>query len=256
MTRTIKIVIIAPFTADLTSSKPQIDGFCRPGVEVTQTSLIAGPASNESRVDEAMAVPGMLATALQAKKDGAHALVINCMSDPGLSALREAVSIPVVGVAQVSMATATSLAHSFGIVAVLDRAAPVMRDNAAHCGYESRYVGCRSVEIPVLELHSRLSEAKNGLNRRALELVEQEGAGAIILGCGALMGCAGEMREFLTERGIDVPIIDPLPATVSFAVILVEQGLSHSRISYPQCQVKFYKGYEFVDQTRINKLPV
>ncbi|CEL06500.1 hypothetical protein ASPCAL09677 [Aspergillus calidoustus] len=248
MTRTIRIVIITPVAIDLSFWKPQIDRLCRAGVEVTETSLLAGPASIESRVDEAMAVPGMLAAALQAERDGAHALVISCMSDPGLDALREAVTIPVVSVAQVSMATAASLAHNFGIVTVLDRAAPILRANAAHCGYERRYVGCRSVEIPVLEIHSRAREVQEGLNRLALELVEREGAGAVILGCGGLMGCAGEIREFLAKRGIAVPVIDPLPTTVSFAVTLVEQGLSHSRVSYPQAQVKPYKGYEFVDQ--------
>ncbi|RAH78788.1 hypothetical protein BO86DRAFT_421317 [Aspergillus japonicus CBS 114.51] len=244
MTRAIKIVIITPVTMDLTFYKPQIDRLCRAGVEVTEISLIVGPASIESRVDEAMAVPGMLAAALQAEKAGAHALVISCMSDPGLSALREAVAIPVVGVAQVSMATAATLAHSFGIVTVLSRIAPILQANAAHCGYERQYVGCRAVEIPVLDVHRRAREVQDGLNRLALELVEQEGAGAVILGCGALLGCAGEIRGFLAERGMAVPVVDPLPTTVAFAVTLVEQGLSHSSVSYPPCQIKSYQGYE------------
>jgi allantoin racemase len=194
-----------------------------------------------------MAVPGMIATALQAERDGAHALVIGCMSDPGLDALREAVAIPVIGLAQTSMATAATLAHSFAFVTVLNRVVPILRDNASQCGFERHYAGCRALDIPVLEIHSRApEEVQDRLGRLSLELVEQAGAGAIILGCGALLGCADGIQEYLAARGVLVPVIDPLPTAVAFAVTLVEQGLSHSRVSYPQFQMKRYTGYGFV----------
>jgi allantoin racemase len=54
-------------------------------------------------VDEVLAAPGVVDAAIKAEADGAEAVVIDCMLDPGLDAAREAVSIPVIGCGEAAM---------------------------------------------------------------------------------------------------------------------------------------------------------
>ncbi len=237
------VTVITPVFTEGLLTEDELKSLSVNGLTVSGISLRSGPPSIESRVDDAFAVPGMILAAQQAQKDGADALVIDCMDDPGLGALRESVDIPVLGVAQTSMAICTSLAHSFGIVTVISGG--VFRDLVALYGYDRQFAGCRWVDIPVLELDNRMDEVHAGLIQHALQLV-REGAASIILGCTGFMGCAGVIREHLRAEGFSVPVVDPLPTTVSFAATLIQQGLSHSRVSFPKCEVKTYKGYDFL----------
>ncbi|MDH4208855.1 MAG: aspartate/glutamate racemase family protein, partial [Anaerolineae bacterium] len=69
----------------------------RPGTEISVTLLDRGPASIESRYDEAIAIPDIVRKVVEAEEDRVDAAIIDCMADPGLDAAREMVSIPVVG---------------------------------------------------------------------------------------------------------------------------------------------------------------
>jgi Asp/Glu/hydantoin racemase len=82
--------------------------------------LAQGPGSVSSYMDEVMAGPGMIAAAREAEAAGADGIVVNCMCDPALPAVREAVSIPVVGLAQSTMLAAAGLGQRFGYLDVLD----------------------------------------------------------------------------------------------------------------------------------------
>jgi len=241
------VTVIIPISTVGLRNDDELRSLCRNGLTVSGVSLGSGPPSIESRVDEAFAIPGMIAAAEQAERDGAEALVIDCMGDPGLGALRETVDIPVLGVAQTSMAICASLAHSFGIVTVLGRVAPMLKDLVTLYGHEGRYVGCRWVDVPVLEIHKRLGEVQDGLAKHALQLV-RDGAGGIVLGCTGFMGCAEAIRKQLRAEGFEVPVVDPMPTTVSVAATLVQQGLSHSQVSFPKREVKPYKGYDFLSK--------
>ena len=59
-------------------------------------------------------------------------------------------------------------------------------------------------------------------------LVEEQGAEAIVLGCGATTGLAGRMASDL-----GVPVLDPGLIAAKYAEMLVALGLSHSKRAYP-----------------------
>jgi allantoin racemase len=175
----------------------------------------------------------MIALALEAERDGVDALVIDCMGDPGLGPLREAVEIPVLGVAQTAMSIAALLAQRFGVVTVLDRTTTMVNELVDLYGYARQYVGCAPIGVPVLQIHDNLPKVRADLAEAALRLVEDRGAAAIILGCTGFLGCAQEIKARLQTAGHFIPVIDPVPTAVRMATTLVELGLSQSRISYP-----------------------
>ncbi|MGO8070878.1 hydrogenase expression protein HupH, partial [Rhizobium leguminosarum] len=65
-------------------------------------------------------------------------------------------------------------------------------------------------------------------------------------GCTGLMGCAFALREGLLAHGIDVPVIDPIPAAVSVAAALVRSNLSHSKLTFTQPPEKQLLGYDYI----------
>ncbi len=217
-------------------------------VEISLKEIDIGPASIESEYDEMLAVPDTVAKIIEAEREGADAVVIDCMGDPGLKPGRECVSIPVVGPAEAAMHAAAMLGHTFSVITVLKRLRPQSENQAKVYGVAEKFASVRAVDIPVLELETDLDSVKRALTEQALLAIEEDGADAIIFGCTGMLGCAEAVREGLLTRGYDVPVIDPVPYAVRLAVTLVDAGLSHSRITYPTPPAKPVVGYDMLAQ--------
>jgi allantoin racemase len=108
-----RIRIVTPLTTAGFTSPDDVEFVGAAGTEVSQVSIDFGPASVECELEIALSAPDTVAKVCDAAADGCAAVVIDCMSDPGLAAAREAVDIPVIGASQAAMHVAALLAHSF-----------------------------------------------------------------------------------------------------------------------------------------------
>jgi allantoin racemase len=214
-----------------------------PGVVVSHAEIDTGPGSIESEFEAAMAVPGTVAKIIAAERDGVDAVVIDCMGDPGLRPSREIVSIPVIGPGQTGMLIAAMLGHTFSVVTVLRRLRPSFENTAALAGLSGKLASVRAVDIPVLALEADLDRTRRLLVDEAAKAVEQDGAEAILFGCTGLLGCAAAVREGLLARGIDLPVIDPIPNAVAVAAAMARLGLAQSKRTYPAPPAKLLIGY-------------
>ena len=127
-----------------------------PESEISVVSLTWGTASIESYRDEFLAVPDILNKVVEAEQDGSDAVIIDCMSDPGLFPARELVRIPVVGPAQASMHLAAVLGHRFSFLTVFEPDIPAVEDLASRYGLGGKLASARPFNIPVLDLHKDL----------------------------------------------------------------------------------------------------
>jgi allantoin racemase len=215
----------------------------RPGTEISVTLLDNGPASIESRYEEAVAVPDIVSKVMAAEKDGVDAVIIDCMADPGLDAAREMVTIPVVGPAETAMHLASMLGHRFSVITILDQVAPMFDRHAAKMGLVERLASVRAVNIPVLELGDTERVVK-ALIEQSAKAVRVDGAHLIVFGCTGMVGLAGDVKKGLEDQGIlDVPVIDPAILAVKISEALVDTGLSHSKRTYPHPPEKEIVGY-------------
>jgi allantoin racemase len=241
----VKLRVIAPIV--LSGTTPDsVEEYLRaapPGCQVEVTFLDRGPASIESEYEESLAVPDIVAKTRAAAADGADAVIISCMLDPGVKAAREHVSIPVLGPAQVSMHLAATLGPTFSIVTVLDRLIPPLLERARLYGLSDHLASVRAVEIPVLELWSNREQVVEALVTQAAQAVSKDGAYVIILGCTGMAGMARAIGKALRRQGYDVPVIDPTVTTIKVAAALVGAGLSHSKRAYPTPPEKPVFGY-------------
>jgi len=241
----VRIRVVAPVVATplVQMVFEQYRAAARPDTEMSLATLDKGPPSIESRYDEALAVPDVIAKVARAELDGMDAVIIDCMGDPGLEAAREKVSIPVIGPAETSMHIAAMLAHRFSVVTVLDTLIPAFDHHALKTGLTSRMASVRTVGIPVLELHdhSRLLEA---LLNQSVRAVTDDGAHLLILGCTGMAGMVHGLVVGLQRHGItDVPVIDPTVLAVKMAEALVDLQLVHSKRTYPLPPEKEIRGY-------------
>ncbi|GGD95774.1 Asp/Glu/hydantoin racemase [Aureimonas endophytica] len=241
--RTIHVRVVSPITTRGFRRVEDLEALGHEGMIVSGSQIDEGPGSIECEFETAICVPDTIAKIVEAERDGADAVVIDCMADPALRPAREMVRIPVVGPSQAAMHVAAMLGHRFSVVTVMRRLRAQFENAAAIHGLSTRMASVRHVEIPVLELEDDLDATKVALVEQARLAVELDGAEAVIFGCTGLLGCAGAVREGLLAHGIDIPVIDPIPTAVNIAAALVRSGLSHSALTFPAPPQKELVGY-------------
>lgn len=245
--RPIHVRIVSPITTRGFRSEAALRGLAAPGLVVSGTQIDRGPGSIECEYEAAMSVPDTVRLIVEAERAGVDAVVIDCMGDPGLRAARECVRIPVLGPCQTAMHVAAMLGHRFSVVTVLRRLKPSFENAATLHGLATRMASCRAVDIPVLALKADMGATRAALVEEAAKAVENDGAEAVIFGCTGLLGCAGAVRDGLLARGIDIPVIDPIPTAVQMGAALVRAGLSQSHLTFPLPPVKPMPGYDMPD---------
>lgn len=244
------IRVITPIiTPDLRSTE-DLRALESEGLRITHSLIDVGPASIEGEFDEALCLPGTIHKALQAQREGVDAVIIDCMGDPGVKACRELSDMLVLGPCQTSMHAAAMLSQQFSIVTVLDSVVPMLENLAKIYGLSDKLSSVRSVNIPVLEIEKDPHRLIQLLTEESARAVHDDGAHSIVLGCTGFFGCAEAMSAGLKARGIDVPIIDPIPATVRLALALLEAGLTQSRRTFARPRDKAIRGFEFLELRR------
>ncbi len=82
-----------------------------------------------------------------------------------------------------------------------------------------------------MEITDDPARAQKEIIRESRVLIDQNGADVIVLGCTAL---SHEVNLAPIMEELKVPVIDPWVVAVRSAFMLVESGLSHSKMAYPQ----------------------
>lgn len=242
-----RIHLVTPIVTEGIRTLDDVAGLTGDDLSITQSLISVGPASIECEFDEAMSVPGVVAEAIAAEKSGADAVIIDCMGDPGLKAAREVVSIPVLGPSETAMHLAAMLGHRFSVVTVLESVVPMIENLAKIYGTSEKLASIRVIDIPVLDLESDPQRLTRELARASLAAAQYDGAHAIILGCTGFLGCADAIGSELNGQGYDLPVVDPIPATVCVAQAMIKAGLRHSKRTYARPRPKTLKGYPDID---------
>jgi len=205
-----------------------LQAFVSPGVTVEARPHGKGPRSIESMWEEYLSVPGLLESVVELEREGFDAVVPGCFGDPGIDAARELVSIPVLGPGATSMVVAANLGHRFSVVTVLENVVRPLENLALLTGVAPKLASVRQIGIPVLELNSDPERTFQRLLDISREVIVEDRADVLILGCGTLSFRAAEAQEAL-----GVPVLNPLQVTLRMAELLVSCGLSHSKLSHP-----------------------
>jgi allantoin racemase len=184
------------------------------GPELVCETLAEGPYGIESQADADSVV--MPLRRLVESDNNSAAFVIACYSDPGLQVCREGTDRPVFGIAECGVLTALSRADTFGVIAIAQRSIRRHLRYLRQMGLTDRLTAERPLNMSVAETASGEGTLAKMIEvGRALR--DEDGAGAIVMGCA---GMARHRRPL--EQALGIPVIDPTQAAVSMALGVVQ----------------------------------
>lgn len=194
------------------------------GTQIVAVNPASGPVSIESHFDEAVSAIGVADEVRRGEAEGADGYVIACFGDPGLLAARELARGPVVGIAEAAFHMATMIATHFSVVTTLGRTC-VIAEHLLHAyGFERHCRRVRAAEIPVLDLEDPASGAYTRIVEECLRARDEDGVGAIVLGCGGMADLASAIG-----RDIGIPVVEGVTAAVKLVESLVALKLGTSK---------------------------
>ena len=144
------------------------------------------------------------------------AAVIAAFGDPGLGAIREMMSIPVVGLTEASILMACPLGRTFSVVSFSSRLEPWYRESIEWHGLTNRLASIRMLDVKVSDVAQVQEENEDLLVDLASHAVEEDGAEVIILAGAPLAGLGSKVRN-----RIPVPVVEGVAASVKMAEGLV-----------------------------------
>ena len=168
---------------------------------------------------------------LRAEEEGFDAVIMDTVSDSGMYALRSRLSIPVIGPGLVSYAVGIMLGKRFSIITMWDKWRHLYEKNMDVYHLWDKCASIRAVNIPpdVEALFTgKEEEMFQKLTDEAQKAIDEDGAGVILLGSTTMHQAGDYMAAHLPA-----PVINPGPVGIKMAEMLVQLGLSHSKVDFP-----------------------
>lgn len=228
----IKLKILIPNSGmdrdTLNARESMLSRAVSPGTHLSVDCIPAGPISIESVTDEVIAGPYLLEAGRQAQQEGYDAFVVYCFSDLAVDALREQLSIPVVGPGAVALAAADMLANRFTVVTTVEKnVSRTLRRLKQNPVCREKLARVRALNIPVAELRDDPQATMRYLRAVCQAAVEEDQADTLVLGCLGLAQYGDAL-----EQEFGVKVIDPAFLAVAWAELAVRLNLRPSRRSY------------------------
>jgi Asp/Glu/hydantoin racemase len=209
---TSRILVINPNSNDsVTRGIDQAMDSCRVeyNVDISCITLADGPIGIETDEDISAVVP--LVVGEISKHDDYDAFVIACYSDSGLDESRAATNKPVFGIQESAVSLSATFERRFGVLALGRESIQRHIAYIRQLGYQSFHAGERPLDVSVDEAANDPRVLQKIIDT-GRQLVEEDGAETLILGCA---GLAVHRKAAQLELG--VPVIDPVQAAVKMA---------------------------------------
>jgi len=222
-----KLLVLNPNTSEEFTKSIQKAGDVVKSAETTVVYMnpSKGPKSIESVYDELLSSSACMEILIENRMEY-DGFIIACYGNhPVITAGREILMQPVIGIMEASLYLACAVGHTYSIITSGDRAVTMFQEAVKTFGIESRCASIRSTGTPVLAL-----EGAGGLKVEELILaearkaVEEDGAEVISLGCAGMAGLDERLK-----RELGVPVIDGVTAAIKLVEALVGCGIQTSK---------------------------
>lgn len=142
-----------------------------------------------------------------AQVQDADGVIVGAFGDPGLQALTERLTVPVIGIGQASMMLAARAGTPFGIATTTPGLKQSILDQVQRYGWSEQFSGLRLTPTAPLDLAQAPDRQDQELADSVAACIEQDGARAVIIGGGPLAQSAQALQSRLA-----VPVINPIIA--------------------------------------------
>lgn len=215
------LIIINPNASQTVTDgiKLALDPLRKFGTPIRCLTLAEGPQGIENQRQADLTIAPMLELAA-AQKDAAG-YVIACFGDPGLHALRDQTTLPVLGIQEAAVMTALTLGQRFGVIAILPASIPRHLRAFGAMGVLDRLAGDRALGLSVTDLADP-AKSLDAMIATGKRLRDKDGANVLIMGCA---GMAHYRTTLEAETGL--PIVEPCQAAAAMAISQITLNLSH-----------------------------
>jgi Asp/Glu/hydantoin racemase len=211
-----RLLLINPNISDSVSDliRTEAQRSASPGTEIEVMTAASGVAYIETRFE---ALLGAFAAAQLAAEHAQRydAVVVAAFGDPGLTALREVLPVPVTGLTEAALASAHLLGHRISIIAISQRIQPWYREVVESYGFGSRLASIRALDRPLASIGGIQQEHAQALKALAERAVAEDGAEVIVLAGAPLAGLGRSLHGQLP-----VPVVDGVSSAVRHAETL------------------------------------
>ena len=223
------VVAIGSYTAaDLAHKQRSIQAVLRPDTHLDMFAAASGVPYVESSLELYLSSAAVARKVVEVAQMGYDAVVGTAFLDNGLDAARELVDIPVVGPAKTTLYMAATLANTFAVITAAGDLPKHVRACAKVLGVADRLVAVPTLQCTVADFLRDEAQAVAMITTLGRQLMEEQGAEALVLGCGATTGLAPQVA-----RELGIPVLDPGLTAFKYAEMLVDLGLSHSKRAFP-----------------------
>jgi allantoin racemase len=213
---------------DLALKRESLKAVLRPDTQLDMFSAPSGVPYIESSVEFYLSEAAVARKCMEIAQLGYDAIAGTAFLDNGLDGARELVDIPVVGPAKTTLYLAASLANKFAVIMAGGDLPKHVWAFAKVIGVVDRIVGVPTLACSVTDFLRDEGRAVQMAADMGKKLMDEQGAEALVLGCGATTGLAPQV-----SKALGIPVLDPGRTAVKFAEMLVDLGLSHSKKAYP-----------------------
>lgn len=177
-------------------------------LDIVCITLDEGPFGIETD-DDILAVAPLVVREVSSRNGDYDAFIVACYSDPGLEECRANSEKPVFGIQESAVTLCATDERRFGVLALsresIERHVAYIRS----LGLQDYYAGERPLDVGVAEAASEPGTLDT-IVAAGRELIDEDGAETLILGCAGLAA----HRRAAQER-LSVPVIDPVQAAVT-----------------------------------------
>lgn len=186
------------------------DGFDLVGATATRApAMIVSAEALEAAAPEVETI----ALARSGECDG---IIVSAFGDPGLAAIKAALSLPAVGIGESAMLAAAENGRRFGVATTTPLLGAKIDALPEALGLRSLYTGTRFAVGAPQELMRDPARLREALAGAVEACISQDGAEAVIIGGGPLGDAARELQPMFT-----VPVIAPIPSAVARIIRLI-----------------------------------
>jgi Asp/Glu/hydantoin racemase len=180
--------------------------------EVEAITAAFGPRYIASRAAFAIASHASL-DAFARHGAGADAILLACFGDPGLDALREVASVPVIGLVEAAGHEASAGGRRYAIVTGGERWGPMLEEMLRLRNLDGSLAAIRTIAPSGAAIAADPDGSIAMLAQACESVVKESGAQAVILGGAGLVGLAARVQPY-----VSAPVICSVEAGVRAAL--------------------------------------
>ena len=185
------------------------------GFDIECRTLVLAPFGIETQDDIQAAIPLVVSEISRSTEFAAY--VIACYSDPGLEESRAIADAPVFGIHESALKSLASSGRRFGVLALGRESIERHIIYVRQLGLLQFHAGERPLNISVDE-GTNDPETLDKIISVGRELINEDGAEALVLGCAGLA-----MHRSAAQDALGVPVVDPTEAAVARAIDVLGQ---------------------------------